>query len=665
MRKFFYASLALDGMKKNKRLYLPYILTCSGMIMMAYIMNFLACADFTDIMYGVDTVREMFRWGSIVIAVFSCIFLFYTNSFLMKNRKKEFGLYSVLGMGKGNIGKVLLWENIMVLGISLIAGFATGIGFSKLAELLIINLIKGKVTYGFEIPMVAVTNVLWVYGIIFALLFFNGLRQIKFSNTVTLLKSERAGEKPLKANWLMGVLGAILLGTGYILAVTVKDPVTALVWFFIAVLLVILGTYFVMIFGSVLLCRVLQKNKKFYYNKAHFVSVSSMAYRMKRNGAGLASICILITMILVTVSSTTSLYFGLEGTVDNRFTKQFNAEYRMIYAKNLEKKNIDKINQHLNEEVEKNGAEITSSTILRSVDFVGGINGNVIKPGVGNLQLYVIPLDDYNHYAKEERKLNDDEVFLINMYGNEYSENTIEFPDEQKYKVKEVLEEKKNPVFSPMMLKGMTLVVPDFSNRAEYLEQLDKENDAALVQFRYGVNFDTNLTKAEQEDFQFAENLYENKSADCEYFSMIPDGRVQTEAEVYGLYGGLLGLGIMMSIIFAFTAVLIVYYKQITEGYEDQSRFEIMQKVGMTKKEIKKSINSQLLIVFFLPIIFAGMHLAFAFPMIKLILKMMYLSNAKLFAFTTMGCFAIFALLYAVIYKITSNAYYRIVSGAK
>lgn len=670
MRKFFYPTLALDGIRKNKRLYVPYILTCIGMIMMHYIMNFLACSNFTDIMYGVDTVREMFLWGSIVIAIFSCIFLFYTNSFLMKNRKKEFGLYNVLGMGKSNIGRVLFWENMIIALISLIIGLAAGILLSKMTELFILNLIKGEITYAFEIPLPAVINVLKVYSVIFLLLFLNGLRQIKFSSAVSLLRSGNTGEKPLKANWIVGILGAILLGLGYFIAVSIEDPLSALMWFFIAVILVIIGTYFVMIFGSVFLCKLLQKNKNFYYKKSHFVSVSSMAYRMKRNGAGLASICILVTMILVIVSTTTSLYFGVDDVLENRFPKQMHTEYRMIYADDMTKDNFDKIDAHLKEEIEKNNAEITDICSKGYAQFSANIEDNSLsleKSAEMPKQIFVISIDDFNRYSSKERHLDNDEVFLVNIYGNKYDEDTIKLEDGSEYKVKSILDTEENPIFTPMMIEGMTIIVPEFEKFAYELETASKSETASEVQFRYEHDFNTNLEKEEQKALisMLVENLYEDTEEDCRYFSMYAEGRAQMEGDIYALYGGLLGLGIIMSIIFSFAAVLIIYYKQITEGYEDQSRFEIMQKVGMTKKEIKKSINSQLLIVFFLPICFAGIHLAFAFPMIRLILKMFFLTNVKLFALTTIGCFGIFTVLYAIIYKVTSNAYYKIVSGAK
>ena len=671
MKKSLYAGIAIDGIRKNKKLYFPYIITCIGLVMMSYIMNFLGCSSFTNIMYGVETVKSMFMWGGIVTAIFAVIFLFYTNSFLMKHRKKEFGLYNVLGMGKHNIGKVLFFENLFIALIAIIAGLFMGILLSKMTELFVLNLIRAEINYEFEIPKAAVINVLKVYGLIFVLIFLNSIRQIRFASITELLGSSSKGEKPLKGNWITGVVGIVALVAGYFIAVSIEDPVQALMLFFIAAVIVIAGTYLVMISGSVLLCKLLQKNKKFYYKKSHFVSVSSMAYRMKRNGAGLASICILLTMVLVIVSTTFSLYVGIEDVVDARCPKQFSQEYRLALLDRAEKENTDIIQADLEEALKKENAGAKNFTSKTIAAFYGNDSNGKIDFEVEPTDaldvpkvFYMISLDDYNRIMGESSTLYDDEVILINTYGNKYNKESIELGS-KKYHVKEYVGENKSPVKSPMMTAGLVIIVPDFIEAGRLLDAASLNTEVTL-QYSYIVDFDTSVSEEKQikllDDLADHYASAEGQKEDI-YYSSITESRAKYKSEVYDLYGGIFALGVILSIVFICAAVLIIYYKQITEGYEDQARYTIMKKIGMTKKEIKSSINSQLFIVFALPLILAGIHMIFAFPMLKLILSMFFLTNIKLFVTTTFICFIITAVLYAAVYKITSNAYYKIVSG--
>ena len=307
MKKGIYRRLARMGIQKNKKLYTPYILTCIGMVMMFYIILFLSISPSVRGMAGGDTMQLILRLGSIVMGFFAAIFLFYTNSVLMRRRKKEFGLYNILGMGKKNLAAVMFWETVYVAALSLSMGLLAGILFSKLAELCLINILKESATFTLSVEWGALRGTLVLFAVIFLLLLANSLRQIQLSNPIALLRSENVGEKPPKANWLFAVLGAVLLAAAYWMAVTIEDTVTALFVFFGAVILVIIATYLLFIAGSVTVCRFLQRRKNYYYKTNHFVSISSMAYRMKRNGAGLASICILCTMVLVMVSSTVCL----------------------------------------------------------------------------------------------------------------------------------------------------------------------------------------------------------------------------------------------------------------------------------------------------------------------------------------------------------------------
>ncbi len=675
MKHGLYPKLALDGMRKNRRLYLPYLLTCGGMVMMFYILAYLVSSDSSSLLPYQSALGIILNLGCGVIAVFAAIFLFYTNSFLMRRRKKEFGLYNILGMDKRNLGRVIFWENLFTALIALAGGLAAGIAFSKLAELGLLNIMQMEVNYDLTLSPKAALLTLKVFGVIFLLIFLNALRQIRFTGTLALLRSETEGEKPPKANWLLGVLGAVILGAAYYIAVVVADPVSALMWFFIAVILVIAATYLLMIFGSVLLCRILQKNKGYYYKASHFVSLSSMTYRMKRNGAGLASVCILATMVLVMISSTACLYFGSEGAIQERYPREMNIEISFYQRKDLDKARLASLHQDLLDVAKGNGVEpfnLREYPIVSNVAYfvenkaeLAGSEGHSFSPDaaaqVNRVQL--MALSDYNAISGTNESLEDGEALIhSNRESYPYDDLTL-ITEEGKlsFRVREVSEGIPNRQAAMNIIPTVTLVVPDLSEASELLEQIGVEE----IWYDWEFGFDTGLSPAEQ--ISLCETLRKELRGSWKeergLSSLILESREMERQDFYTLYGGLFYLGILLSIVFLFAAVLILYYKQISEGYEDRGRFDIMQKVGMNREEIRKSVNSQLLTVFFLPLLMAGVHLCFAFPMVQAMLKCFNLVNADLFIKTTALSFGVFALFYVIVYRITSNAYYHIVSG--
>ena len=680
MKTLFYPRLAALGIRKNKRMFLPFILTCTGMVMMFYIIMYLAVSDALEFQMGRNTIQGMFALGSWVIAIFSVIFLFYTNSFLIRRRKKEFGLYNILGMGKRNIGFILFWETLITAVVSIGAGLLAGILFSKLAELGLVYILRGEVTYDFSISMLAVMRTVEVFGAIFVLLLLNSIRQVRFASAINLMRSENTGEKPPKGNWLIGIAGVLILGAAYYISVTIQDPVTALLMFFVAVVMVIVATYMIMIAGSVFFCRALQKKKGYYYKANHFVSVSSMVYRMKRNGAGLASICILATMVLVMMASTTCLYFGEESAIRARYPReinmcfyQFDESFTGEYASNLK--------AYIDEQLAaRYGVTPGNSYSYRSAAVSGMITGTTAELDVTRVSFFgvndysdvyvfsFVPLEDYNALMGANETLADGEA-LVYTEGREYTEDTLSFSGGNTFRIKKHVEE-----FVPdgdataMIASRMVLVVPDVKAAVEGIDNLVAYNGSKMMDYLWIYNFDTGLSA--QEQIALYNTLYEiyndrEVRERLNYGTCLYSGQEYERQEFYELFGGLFYIAVILSIVFLLAAVLIIYYKQISEGYEDQSRFEIMQKVGMTKREIRKSVNSQLLTVFFLPLIFAATHLAFAFPIIRKLLLAFNLNNVLLFATTTGISFAVFALFYTVVYRITSNAYYNIVSGAK
>ena len=680
MKKSFYPKLAFDSIRKNKRMYLPYILTCIGMVMMHNIICTLCEDQSLYTISGGNTIQSMMGFGKWVIAIFACIFLFYTNSFIIRRRKKEFGLYNILGMGKKNIALVQLWEVMITAAISIGAGIFLGIVLSKAAGLGMLNMLGAEINYRFEIFPEAIINTLEVFGAVFVLLFLSSLMQLRFSSASALIKSENVGEKPPKGNILFGAAGVILLCFAYYQAVTIKNPVQALMHFFIAVIMVIVATYLIMIAGSVLFCRLLQKNKKYYYHSDHFVSVSSMVYRMKRNGAGLASLCILATMVLVTIVTTACLYFGSEDSLNTVYPREINIEFNSESITAISEDKIDSLEKEILEIAEKAGAKTKNVVEKRYVSVTGIVDGKTVEVNssaakLNDTSIYseltifsVIALDDYNRITGKNETLKNGEVMIYS--AKKYDYDTISFNGGKTFQVKKVLDKFDEYATDPAdIVPVMTLIVPNVKDAVSGLDQLTDQNEQTLLHYNFEYFFDTGLDEESQISLakQYNDELkLINVSHDNEKFVYVNCvSKVKEKNSLLANYAGMFYLGISLSVVFLFAAVLIIYYKQISEGYEDQARFAIMQKVGMTKKEIRRSINSQLLTVFFLPLFFAGCHLCFAFPFVKKLLLLFDLTNNTLLILTTAISFLAFALIYVIVYKITSNAYYHIVSEAK
>ena len=668
MRMGFYAKLAVNGIRKNARLYVPYLLTCAGMVMMFYIVSYLQDTPVLAGIRGGEEMQAMLSLGSGVMGVFGAIFLLYTNSFLIRRRKREFGLYNMLGMGKGNIARVLFWEALLVLAGTMAIGLAAGVAISKLAELLLLNIMHGNVTFNFTVSPRAMLLTAAVFCVIHVLLLIKALLQIRTASAVNLLRSESAGEKPPRANWVLAILGLILLAVAYYLAVTIKQPLSAMAMFFVAVILVILATYLLFIAGSVAICRMLQKNRRYYYKARHFVSVSSMAYRMKRNGAGLASICILSIMVLVTVSSTTGLYFGSEDSLRSRYPRDITLIAKAEDVSMLSDEKRDAARELVDAYVAEHDATAHNFRDFRVVSVTGAMKDGAITTDPQEAGMHItdstiyqvnfLPLPDYNRICGTNETLADDEA-LISLKRGDYGWDSISVDSKVAYRTR-----KAPVVFQESGMAAVDVVDTIYVavNDLQGLQPLLQGDNRFSQQWEYG--FDSALSDEDQcemthqMDVELSDGLHR---LGMKYVYL--EGMAENRYDFYGTYGGFFFLGILLSIVFLFAAVLIIYYKQISEGYEDQKRFEIMQKVGMTRKNIRKSINSQLLTVFFLPLVGAGVHLAFAFPMIRRMLILFNLTNTRLLVETTGITFLAFALIYTLVYRKTSNAYYAIVSG--
>ena len=656
--------LAWSGIRKNRKLYLPYCLTIIGMVMMSYIMQALSYAPALHSFKGANQLEAILSLGKLVIAVFAAIFLLYTNSFLIRRRYREFGLYNVLGMDKNALCRVVFWENLMVAALGLTAGLFFGGALYKLAELGLVNMVHGQVDHSFTVEWSAIRFTLAIFAVIFAMLLLRSMVQVRRSNPLELLRSEAAGEKPPRANYLLGFLGVALLAGAYYMAVTISNALSAFTWFFVAVLMVIAGTYLVMISGSVVLCRLLQKWKGYYYKKQHFVSVSSMAYRMKRNGAGLASICILATMVLVMISSTGSLYIGAEDAMANRYLHDSGLTLRLSRLEWMDDAHLAEIEAALDGTLEAQKVTPTAREIYRYATISGVFAGEELLTdpteagGVTNYNevysLYFVPQEDYNRLFGTDLQLQPGQA-LAGAYNCSLQWDTIQIGQLQLEIAGQMPRDMTMGVMKVSVVPSVVLVVSD-------MQELSGLESLGVTMSDY-CGFDFDLPE---------EDIVAVHQALCESLKTlsIADGiKVQSECPIlerddfYLTFGGLFFIGIMLSVIFIAAAALIIYYKQVSEGYEDQSRFAIMRKVGMTRQDIKKSVNSQILTVFFIPLLLAGVHLAFAFPMVWKILTMFSLTNKRLAICTNIGAFLIFCVFYVVIYRFTAHAYYRIVSG--
>lgn len=665
MKTGFYPKLAWTGIYKNRQVYFPYILTCIGMIIMCYIMSYLSVLDNLKTMPGGSTMAEILSLGKAVLAIFSVIFLFYTNSFLIRRRKKEFGLYNILGMGKRNLIRIQIWESLITAVLSMGLGLVFGIAFSKLVELAIRNILHADISFAFSVPSGAVLYTLKVFCIIFVIIFISSAVQIRTTNPIELLHSENAGEKRPRANWLLAILGIAVLGGAYFLAVSIDDPVAALVWFFVAVIMVIAATYLLFIAGSVVFCCLLQKRPGYYYKTKHFISVSSMIYRMKRNGAGLASICILSTMVLVMVSSTTCLYLGEEDILNNRYIQEFTLDF---YSSD------DDAFSGLQEDIKKitneRGLEPENCLNFHYTSLMGFFSDEhmMMHPESESdsatysqmKYIRIIPIEDYNRLMGKNETPAPGEC-IIYPIGIDYDYDSIDIKEygnlTVKKKVDDFIADQDSTVFAAGSLYIFT---PDYSSLSEKLGKYIYESSntrMASPHIYYGFDLDC----PQDEQIQMYRNIFNYLEKTDIKFSL--DSRAAEAEDFFSVFGSLFILGVLLGIVFIVAMILIMYYKQISEGYEDKERFAIMQKVGMTKKEIRQSVNSQVLTVFFLPLATAGIHLLFSFPMVSKLLKLFNLQDVRLLALITLCCYLVFALFYVIVYYITSHSYYRLVSG--
>ena len=667
MNGFFYGKLAVGNLKKNGRLYLPYILAAVGIGAMYYIMVALAGDEGIMDMPGAMELKMIMGLGCGVIMVFAIIFLFYTNSFLMKRRKKEFGLFHILGMEKRHIGRMMFWETCMVGFISIAGALTAGVILYKLVVLVLLRITGLEVPFGFRISGSGIATVAACFAVIFIMTLLYNLRQVQKANAIELLHSGSQGEREPKTRWLLALVGLAALGLGYGIAIVTEDPVGAMLLFFVAVLLVVLGTYCLFTAGSIAVLKMMRRNKKYYYKTKHFTSVSGMIYRMKQNAVGLANICILSTMVLVMVSGTVSLYAGVDDIIDTRYPKDFAITGYGGMAKE-EKEALKGMFLQAAEETGLTVGETTEYSTLSFTVWKSGENIVITSPQGGTPEgsmciLELLTLEEFNRFSKEQKELAEDEI-LVSVRQGDDGEQGYNFNGMQ-FRIKEYLEDfTLEGLDTNVVYDGYFVVVKD-SQVLEKINGLQREayGDRASTE---NYSLYANLSGEKQQKAACGKRLEEllgayNQDKGEEGLAVSINVKEEQREGFLIFCGGFLFLGVFLGFVFLMATVLIIYYKQVSEGYEDKERFEIMQKVGMGPREVKASIHSQILKVFFLPLVMACIHLTMAFPMLNRLLMLFNLRNPQLFATCTILCVGVFAVIYGIVFGITAKAYYRIV----
>lgn len=680
MKTGFYSKIAAGNIKNNARLYIPRILAEAGLLGCFYILFTLALDKRLSEALGGAYLEFFMMMGAVLIGLLSFILILYINRFLMKQRKSEYGLYNVLGMEKRHITRVLFRESLYTSLISIVLGIGFGILFYKLSSLLICRLLQAQIVAGFYyLSFITVLIPVLIFAVLNLFAFFINCIGIYRLKPVELLKGRQVGEKEPKIKWVLLILGVLCVGAGYYICLTTQSPLEALLLFFAAALLIIAGTYFLFITGTTFVLKCLKKSNRYYYNKKHMPAISGLLFRMKHNAVGLASIALLATGVLIMISTTVSLYSGVDDTVNEHYPSQ-------LYLSALRKDGYeitpipsDQLMEIVREAADNNGLMIENITseqsltvsyllrdgrLLTKTEVSGGYDPEEITN--------VIYITEATYERLEGEKattdphklgLKEDEIAFCRILSTSYHVGdtpTALTVNSKEYRIREQLAYFPADVNTGTIVDTVGIVVAN----DEVLSELYHAQKKAYGEFaseyadRIGVCF-SDESAAAAVGTELENDISAGfKDTDVTYDL---DTRWDSKKSVLEMYGTFLFLGILLGFVCLFSTVLIIYYKQISEGYEDRGRFHIMEKIGMEPSEVKKAIGSQLKLQMFLPLITAAIHTAFAFPILLKLLKILMLSNTGLFVLCSIITFALFAIVYTAVYFLTSKTYYKIV----
>ena len=658
MRKGIFSKLAIQNIRNNKSTYIPYMITCIFCIAMIYMMEFLRdCPTLDQAVRHAAEVRMILSNGEIIVIIFCVIFLIYSNSFLMKRRQKEIGLYNVLGLEKTHIGIVMLLETIITTVISLTAGIAAGILGSKLALLLLLRLLHIPAVLGFYVSLKGIVICMVMFGGIFLLILFLNLAKIRLNRPVELLHGNNTGEKEPKAKWLMALIGFVCLGIGYYLAITTESPISAISIFLLAVILVMAGTYLLFTAGSIVILKFLRRRKKFYYKTGNFISISGMLYRMKQNAVGLASICILSTGVLLMISMTVSIYFGMNDIMVNRYPYDTDLSITSVSEEECQTA-IDAFEKAISDNavpVDKKAEEIYL-TIISHFDNgqIQIAEPNTLRDSASVLTLSLVRQSEYEKLTGTDPALQDGKILA--WASNIFEKSDSLTVNDSVFSVKKWLADSPLTCGRDIVYGNAVFVVTDsdFEKFDKMRTEMYKDASSSPAGQDLTVHLGLDITGSDSTKIAYGTPVLDAIKA-------LKDNGQLSDNSYYAGNGSLLFIGIFLGSLFLMGTAMIIYYKQISEGYEDQNRFEIMQKVGLSHREVRSSIRRQILMVFFLPLLMAMLHISMAFPLIRRMLLLFGMTNTKLFIGCTAGTVLIFALVYGLIYIMTAKSYYHIV----
>lgn len=655
MRKSsFFPRLALVNLLRNGQYYGPYLLACGGTAAMFYILRYLTESEIVSSVRGAGYLQSLMYLGCIVVALFSIVLLLYANSFVMKRRQRELGLYNILGLEKRHIALLCLWETLYCALAAIVGGIAVGILFSKLTLLLLLQIARLPVEFGFEISLDGIASTAALFTVLFGLTLVCNLFRVSRARPVELLHSDSAGEREPKTKRLLVVLGLLTLGGGYFLSWKVQQPEEALALFFLAVVLVMIGTYCLFTAGSVAILKALRSNPGYYYQTRHFTAVAGLLHRMKQNAVGLANICILSTMVLVTVSTTVSLYTGMESSLDQMFPHDVDIIQSLTDG---DEEEAQLTPEELIDQVERNLAAAGRKAELLQwytrADTVGYYSGNTFslnfQDGI-NTQIELLTAEEYSRLTGRAVTLEPDQVFV-------QTEN-LDLPETFYI---EALPFHIVGTVTDFPRYNTTVLVSGHTARVSLVVADETVVSAIGAQDRNGLDrefrIQMDLDGTEAQKLACVDLLLNGTGGGTAINS-----RQDNAVDLYAMYGGFLFLGIFLGLLFLLATALIIYYKQISEGYEDQRRYQILRQVGMTDREVRASIHSQILLVFFLPLCTAGIHTAAAYPMVSKLLTLFQLTSTGHYALCTAGTLAVFCAVYALVYGLTARAYRRIIA---
>lgn len=666
-----YRRLAVTNMKNNRQFYVPYLLAGIVSVMMFYSMRAMQGNDAISSMRGGMNLVLILTMGLVVIGIFVSILLFYTNSFIMKRRKKELGIYNILGMEKRHIAKVLFWESLISYVCSVVIGLVAGILFQKLLMMLLYRLTGLEQKIRFSVSWYGCLQTIELFGSIYLAILIYDFMQVRLAKPVELLSGSNAGEREPKTKLLLAIVGVACITGGYYIAITTEDIMKVLLLFLVAVILVMIGTYALFTAGSIALLKMLRSNKKFYYQTRHFTAVSGMIYRMKQNAVGLANICILSTMVLVMISTTVSMYAGLNDELENRYDGDISIN--VSYPSMPDQEERQAVRRALADGIKEQGRIITGQSAYADFYSIVNLNGNTIEvatdPGTAGMRLlHVFTRDDYEAMLGQEVMTlqQENEVLLVSSDDLSYPQISLLG---KTYQVAGIEPLSKDAAYMANLIDAglIYVVVKDDAALEEVIDTYAKIYTEKTCLLNYELAFDLDGTPEQQK--LVADTLRDKLTelsgdpsgewGDITGFSL--ESKQEGREDFLSINGGLLFLGLFLGSLFLMVTVLIIYYKQISEGYEDKERFAIMEKVGMSSSEVKTAITTQIRIVFFLPLVTAAIHLAAAFPMLSRLLAMLNLYQSSLFAMCLGATVLVFALIYLVVFKLTSRTYYHIV----